>query len=282
MEDRAHYTLVGVFTFMVVAAVFGFLFWLHQTAGKKEADLYRVIFDGAVSGLGVGNPVMFNGIRVGVVTNLRLNPDNPSQVTALLTVDKATPIRSDTRVGLEFTGLTGIASISLKGISATTPLLEGADGEPPTLKADASASQDLPQAVHAALNKTSELIDENRAELRQAIADLALFTAALARNAGQVDEIMTNGKEAAASIHSLASNLDKSATAITTGVNKLTATATRQIEIVGGDAHRAIGNIDRAVTDLAQNPQRILFGGGSSTPPAAPAVAPATAPRPRR
>ena len=32
----------------------------------------------------------------------------------MLGVNKATPIRSDTKVGLEFTGLTGIASVSLK------------------------------------------------------------------------------------------------------------------------------------------------------------------------
>ena len=67
--------------------------------------------------------MLFNGIRVGEVTDLQLNPDKPSQVTATLPVNKATPIRSDTRVGLEFAGLTGIASVSLKGVSATTPLM---------------------------------------------------------------------------------------------------------------------------------------------------------------
>ena len=80
--------------------------------------------------------MLFNGIRVGEVTNLQLSPDKPSQVIATLQVNKATPIRSDTRVGLEFAGLTGVASVSLKGVSATTPLIEREEGEPPTLKAD--------------------------------------------------------------------------------------------------------------------------------------------------
>jgi hypothetical protein len=44
----------------------------------------------------------------------------------------------------------------------------------------------------------------------------------------------------------------------------LTETATKQINVVGGDAHRAIINIDKAVTELAKNPQRILFGGGGN------------------
>ena len=66
------------------------------------------------------------------------------------------------------------------------------------------------------------------------------------------------------SIRDLADHLDKRTDDVVTGINKLTETATKQINIVGGDAHRAIINIDKAVTDLAKNPQRILFGGGGT------------------
>jgi phospholipid/cholesterol/gamma-HCH transport system substrate-binding protein len=254
MERKANYLLIGLFTFAVVAGAFGFVFWIHHTSGKKQSVAYRVIFDGSVSGLRVGGPVLFNGIRVGEVIDLRLSPDQPSQVTAMLQVNKATPIRSDTKVGLEFTGLTGIASVSLKGVSATTQLLEREEGEPPTLKADPSASQDMMQAVRDVLNKTEAVIADNQEALHQAIQNLAAFSAALARNADGIDEIVTNTKGATASVHALADNLDKRTDEITIGINKMTATATRQIEIVG-----------KSVTDLARNPQRILFGGSSSS-----------------
>ena len=74
MERKAHYALIGLFTFAVVAGAFGFIFWLHHSSGKKQAVQYRVIFDSSVSGLQVGGNVLFNGIRVGEVTNLRLDP----------------------------------------------------------------------------------------------------------------------------------------------------------------------------------------------------------------
>lgn len=271
MERKAHYALIGFFTFAVVAGAFGFIFWLHHSSGKKQAVAYRVIFDSSVSGLHVGGSVLFNGIRVGEVTNLRLDPDKPSQVVAMLAVNKSTPIRSDTRVGLEFAGLTGVASVSLKGVSATTPLIEREEGEPPTLKADPSASQDMMQAARDVLNKAEEVIAANQEALKHAIDDIAAFSATLARNSdnvdaimsntkeatasirANVDEIMKNSKEATASIRELAENLDKRTDSITIGVNRMTATATRQIEIAG-----------KAITDLAHNPQRILFGGGSS------------------
>src|ERR1700712_4554216 len=114
MERKANYVLIGLFTFAVLAGAFGFVFWIHHTSGKKQQVPYRVVFDGSVSGLQTGGPVLFNGIRVGEVVSLSLIPESPSQVVAMLAVNKATPIRADTKVGLEFTGLTGIASVSLK------------------------------------------------------------------------------------------------------------------------------------------------------------------------
>ncbi|HEY6753586.1 MAG TPA: MlaD family protein [Pseudolabrys sp.] len=276
MERKANYALIGFFTFAVVAGAFGFIFWLHHSSGKKQAVAYRVIFDSSVSGLQVGGNVLFNGIRVGEVTSLRLDPDKPNQVIAQLAVNKATPIRSDTRVGLEFAGLIGVAAVSLKGVSANTPLIEREEGEPPTLKADPSASQDMMQAARDVLNKAEEVIAANQEALHQAIADIATFSASLARNADSVDSIvsdakatMSNAKEATASARSLIDNLDKRTDDITIGINRMTATATRQIDSAG-----------RAITDLAHNPQRFLFGGSSSSAAPAPAPAAAAPPRP--
>jgi phospholipid/cholesterol/gamma-HCH transport system substrate-binding protein len=177
-------------------------------------------------------------------------------------------------VGLEFAGLTGVASVSLKGVSANTPLIEREEGEPPTLRSDPSASQDMMQAAREVLNKAEEVITANQEALHQAINDIATFSASLARNADSVDSIvsdakatMSNAKEATASARTLMDNLDKRTDEITIGVNRMTATATRQIDSAG-----------RAITDLAHNPQRFLFGGSSSS--AAPAPAAAAPPRP--
>jgi len=275
MERKAHYALIGLFTFAVVAGAFAFVFWLHHSSGKKQAVAYRVIFDSSVSGLQVGGNVLFNGIRVGEVTNLRLDREKPNEVVAMLAVNKSTPIRSDTRVGLEFAGLTGVAAVSLKGVSAKTPLIEREEGEPPTLRADPSASQDMMQAAREVLNKAEEVITTNQEALHQAIADISTFSASLARNSDSVDSIvrdakdtMSNAKEATASAHTLMENLDKRTNDITIGVNKMTATATRQIDTAG-----------KAITDLAHNPQRFLFGGGGSSSEAQ--AAPAPAPRKR-
>jgi phospholipid/cholesterol/gamma-HCH transport system substrate-binding protein len=261
MEDRAKYVLIGLFTFAVIVGAFGFVYWLHNTAGSRESASYRVIFDGPVTGLRVGAPVLFNGIRVGDVTDLRLT-DNPSQVAAVLAVKPATPVRKDTRVTLEYAGLTGIASVSMKGVLASAPPLPKKAGEPPTLRAESNAGQDMSSAVRETLGKANAVISENQEAVHNAITNLETFSKALARNSEKLDTLVSNTTEAMASFKQLGDNLDKRTAEITTGITTLTDTATKQIDIVGGDAHRAIIHIDKAVTDLAKHPQRILFGGG--------------------
>jgi len=260
METRAPFVVVGAFVLAAIAAVFGFVYWLHNAGGLGPRASYHVQFEGSVPGLLVGAAVLFNGIRVGEVSELGLAPGKPRGVNATISVASTTPVRADTKVGLEFQGLTGVAAVSLKGVSATTPLIEREEGEPPTLKADPSASQDMMQAAREVLNKAEEVITVNQEALHQAITDIASFSASLARNTDNVDSIMnnardtmSNAKEATASARTLIDNLDKRTDDITIGVNKMTATATRQIEIAG-----------KAITDLAHNPQRILFGGSAA------------------
>jgi phospholipid/cholesterol/gamma-HCH transport system substrate-binding protein len=261
MEDRAKYTLIGLFTFAVVTAAFVFVYWLHNTAGDKEAAYYRVIFSGSVTGLHVGAPVLFNGIRVGGVTDLRLS-DNPGQVVATLAINKTTPVREDTRVTLEFAGLTGIASVSLKGALVSSPPLKGKNGEVPTLRADTGASQDISASVRESLNKVDAVIAENQESLHNTMKNLETFSDSLARNGDKIEKLLATSNETMESIRTLSDNLDKRTAVITTDVHKVADTANKQIDKVGNQATKSIDNIDKAVTDLAKHPQRFLFGGG--------------------
>src|SRR6202022_4712347 len=130
MEIRAPFVVVGAFVLAAIAAVFGFVYWLHNTGGLGPRASYHVQFDGSVPGLLVGAAVLFNGIRVGEVTDLGLAPDNPRRVNATISVSTAAPGRSDTRVGLEFQGLTGVPVITLEGGTGRKD-----SGEVPTLMA---------------------------------------------------------------------------------------------------------------------------------------------------
>jgi phospholipid/cholesterol/gamma-HCH transport system substrate-binding protein len=91
METKANYALVGAFAVGAVLAILLFAMWLAQSQFNREYARYDIVFEGAVRGLARGAEVRFNGIKVGEVTQLNINPDNPTQVVARIRVDGQTP-----------------------------------------------------------------------------------------------------------------------------------------------------------------------------------------------
>jgi phospholipid/cholesterol/gamma-HCH transport system substrate-binding protein len=115
METRARFVLLGFFTLAVIVAGFGFVYWLNYAGTMGEQAIYRIRFQDTVSGLRPGSAVLFNGIRVGEVRSLRLNPETPREVTAVISIERGTPVRADTRIEIYTQGLMGSPTISLQG-----------------------------------------------------------------------------------------------------------------------------------------------------------------------
>lgn len=185
METRAPYAMIGLFVLAIIGAVFGFVYWLNNTGGLGERRSYRVQFDTSVSGLLVGAAVLFNGIRVGEVTELKLPPGKPKQVVATVSVTVATPVRQDTKAGLEFQGLTGVPVVALEGGSEDKPA--------PTdflLVSDPLASQSMTLAARNALVRVDGMMMENSSGVREIVSNLSSFSEALGRNSGKVDSIL--------------------------------------------------------------------------------------------
>ncbi len=288
METRANYVLIGAFTLAVVLGVFGFVYWFQNIGGSGARAFYRVQFEGSVSGLRTGATVLFNGIKVGEVTELKLDPAKPKQVIAGISIDKNVAVRADTEISLEFQGLTGISALSLKGGDPAKPALVGANTakeEAPLLLAPPGATQDVTQAARDALRKVQELIEDNQKTIKSALENIDKFAATLARNSDHIDNTLASidkfsgalgrnsenidtiiaglknlaggadGKsgeinEAARSIKTLADNLDKRTEELTVYIGRLAKTGTHTLT-----------TIDRAAKNFDANPSRIIWGG---------------------
>jgi phospholipid/cholesterol/gamma-HCH transport system substrate-binding protein len=190
MEIRAPYVLIGGFVLAVIAAAFGFVYWLHNTGSLTGRTTYRIHFENTVSGLLTGAAVQFNGIRVGEVTALDLDANNPNRVTATIAVAASTPVRADTKVGLDFQGLTGVPVVTLQG--GSKPLsADATPGQPAILTADPLAGQSMTTAARDALRRLDLILADNAEPLRTTIANLNTFSAALARNSDKLDSIVS-------------------------------------------------------------------------------------------
>ena len=141
-------------------------------------------------GTAYGAAVLFNGIRVGEVTGLRLDPDEPRQVVATIAVQPDTPMRADTHVGLDFQGLTGVPVVALEGRATRRP-----PGRRQVRRVCSprirSAGQSMTHAARDTLRRVDSVLAENAEPLRKTIANLNTFSAALARNSDRLDAIVT-------------------------------------------------------------------------------------------
>lgn len=298
METKANYVVIGLFALAVVVGAFGFVYWFQNVGGTGERSIYRIVFDGSVSGLRTGGSVLFNGIRVGEVTGLALNPQKPQQVVATISVDKAVPLHADTEIGMEFQGLTGIASLSLKGGDPSSPVLVGSKDNPPVLIAPPGATADVTQTARDVMRRLDDFLAENQKVVHGAVENIDKFAGTLAKNSEHIDNTLASidqfagtlarnseridkiaeglqtlaagadGKggeigEAARSIRQLADNLDKRTADITASITRLTANGSRQIDALSSNAQRTLSTINRAVENIDRNPSRLIFGGSS-------------------
>jgi phospholipid/cholesterol/gamma-HCH transport system substrate-binding protein len=190
METRARYALIGAFMLAVIAASFAFVYWLENKGGFGERAYYSLRFQNSVSGLQVGSAVLFNGIRVGEVTGLALDPERPDQAIATIGVDSQTPVRSDTRVGIESQGLTGGAAVTLNGGDAASPPVTAENGAVPVLIADPGAGQDWQSLGREVLRKLDNILSDNADNLHSAIANFNTFTDVLARNSDRIEGLL--------------------------------------------------------------------------------------------
>jgi phospholipid/cholesterol/gamma-HCH transport system substrate-binding protein len=191
VETQARYLWVGAFTLAVITAGFAFVYWLYSGGGFQDRTVYEIRFDNPVSGLLVGSAVLFNGIRVGEVTDLRLSSEQPKQVVARVGIDPATPVRADTSVSMDFQGLTGAPVILLTGGSpVAAPVASTPNAAAPTLVAEADSGQSMTQAARTTLKRIDTVLAENSEPLRDVIANFKTFSEALARNSDRIDGVV--------------------------------------------------------------------------------------------
>ena len=108
METRANYVAVGAFVLTVLAGVFVAVLWLARVQFETGYKYYETHVAGPVTGLGSGALVRLNGIEIGRVTRIELDPKDPQLVRLILQVRNTVEIRTDAVASTETLGLTGV------------------------------------------------------------------------------------------------------------------------------------------------------------------------------
>lgn len=165
MEPRAHHVLIGLFTLIVAGAAILFALWLSKSGNDDQVKDYEVVFTEAVRGLSRGSAVQYNGIRVGEVRSLHLDPQDLRRVKALISVQTMIPIKQDTRARLALTSITGQSVIELSGGSPDSPTLMGSGDNLPVIMATPSPIAQLMAGGEGLMTDISTLLNRANAIL---------------------------------------------------------------------------------------------------------------------
>ncbi|MEM8986015.1 MAG: MlaD family protein [Pseudomonadota bacterium] len=209
METRAHYILIGSFALAVMASAFLFVLWLGRI--EREFDFYDIAFTESVAGLSVASIVRYQGIEVGDVRDLQLDPEDPSRVIASIRLRAGTPVREDTVAQLELQGLTGLLFIQLSGGSPDAPLLRPRLGQPvPQIQAAPSEVEQFLSTLTAVLS------EENVRRINGTIANIEAITGTFASRDEEIGDLISNVSAASEDIQTLSKALAEASVKIDT------------------------------------------------------------------
>jgi phospholipid/cholesterol/gamma-HCH transport system substrate-binding protein len=262
METRANHVLIGLFTIIVSILAVLFALWAANWQSNRAWDNYDIEFTEAVTGLSTGGIVQYNGINVGEVKRLSLDPKDPRKVIARIRVAADTPVKVDTKAKLAFVGLTGVAQIQLTGGLPESPRLEGTPDRPvPVIQTEPSALQNIALAAGDIAERVRLILsDENIDRISKTLDDVNQLTTTLAGEKQDIAALIANLRTASAEINTTMKQVQGSLNTVDKEViarmpalvDKLDHTLAG-LDKASNNANAILGDNREAIADFSQN-----------------------------
>jgi phospholipid/cholesterol/gamma-HCH transport system substrate-binding protein len=264
MERNANYALVGLISAILFAGLVVFVVWLAGNGFSRNLDVYNIVFHGPVRGLSDGGEVHFNGIKVGEVNHIFLDPRNSTMVIARVKITSDVPVRSDSVASLEPQGITGVNYIQISAGTPSKPMLKAVtpEGQTPTIPAKGDALSgllasggDVVQRVVQALDRVNRVLnDQNIKSMSQTLTNIRSVTDELRERKSIIADAQKTLVDADAAVAQVR-DLAKSSNGLVNGDGKRAiaklADAATEIEGTAKSVHGMVDNLKGPTTRFA-------------------------------
>ena len=251
MEIRAHYVAVGAFVLLMVALAFVTVLWLARGELRTQYARYDIYFTGPVTGLREGSIVEYNGVPVGTVLDVRIDPANVERIRVNIEVDSSVVIKADAKANVEANLLSGVAYIIIAGGTQEAPVLVAAEGERyPVIASRRSRlanvyarAPQLLEKLNGVAERVNDLLDEkNRQAVAETLENIRALSGNLASRDKDLAELAGNANTAVLGLTKLLENVDRSYSGQDGISDRLTA---------------AIGDFDRVAKNLVDTNRQL-------------------------
>ncbi|HJW03904.1 MAG TPA: MlaD family protein [Azospira sp.] len=296
MENKSHAFLAGLFVILLGLATVAVVYWF---GGEREATReYIVVTRDNVTGLNPQAQVRYRGIRVGKVSDIRLDPADIRNILVTIQVSQDVPVTKGTVARIGYQGVTGLGHILLEETGKDlTPLTEGPDGEPPRIAMEPSLLQELTESGKDVLNDVRELMasakallnDDNRKKVAAILANLEATSGQIkptmenlnatlvqvrqllnddtirkiSRAAGEAGPLMAESRALVARLQTTADKLD---VAIGEPAAGGAATLMPRLNEMAADISATSKQLNRVLRMIESSPQSLVFGTPAAPP----------------
>ena len=186
MENKSHAFMAGLFAILLGLATLAAVLWF---GGKKEETRdYLVVTTRSVGGLNVQAQVRYRGIRVGKVSDIRLDPADVRNILITIQVSKDVPVTQGTVAKMAYQGITGLAHILLEETGRNVTRLEPeSEGDVPRIPMASSlfdeigeSGGDIIKDAKDLMSSANELLnDKNRKKFAAILSNMEDSSAAM-------------------------------------------------------------------------------------------------------
>lgn len=266
METKANYVLIGASTILGALLIMLFAMWITTGDLRRGFNTYDVVFEDPVRGLTEGGEVRFNGIKVGEVESLRIDPIRTNVVIARIRVSSDVPVKVDSEAQLEPVGLTGVTLIQLSSGSADAELSRPAFGAPPPrilgrgsqIDVIVARGEEVAMRASEAMAAVRDLLtDENIASVTRSLRNIEAVSQRLAAQ----DSVINSSGEAAREIAELSrqlqtnlADLDETLESVNQAASVAGGETLPELALAAEEIRRAAASISRVANNLEENP----------------------------
>jgi phospholipid/cholesterol/gamma-HCH transport system substrate-binding protein len=276
LESKVNYTVIGLVVLVLVASLLGAALWLSIGFDRKTYDIYTIYVGEAVSGLSDDSIVKFNGVKVGVVDTIELNPFDPQQVKINIKIEEGIPITNSTHATLINQGITGTTYLGLSATSPSLLPLQKTPGETyPVIPYQPSFLSELETNLHQVSVGFKRVFDkENASSIKKTLANLQTITDVMAKNNNNFHEsfqklplLINDLKKAVGQFNEMSLNMSEAGKQVTltmksgkNTIDKISQQTIPPITILLDRLNVIAANLEQMSTQMRQNPAVIIRG----------------------
>jgi phospholipid/cholesterol/gamma-HCH transport system substrate-binding protein len=164
---------LGIFLLVSLVLLTAILAVLIVPKLKEKGDVYFINFKGAsVNGVNEGADVKYQGVRIGKVLRLQVNPEDLNSILIYVRIQKGFPVKSDMRAALQYAGITGLRFVEISGGTIEAQTVER-EGEIQTKKGLGEKAEDIVLNIDSVVEAVNQLLKpENRERIGRMLENL--------------------------------------------------------------------------------------------------------------